>query len=1076
MQKRLFTLVVMLTAIFASALAQVTTSGISGKVLSAGDDVIGATVTATHKPSGTVYRAVTNIDGRFSIQGMRVGGPYTVEVSYIGMETKKFENVSLTLGETEDLSCSLSNNSKELEEVVVTGQAGVDATKTGAAQSINARRISEMPTVSHSIADIARLNPQITTNGQSGAMSFAGTNNRYNAFQIDGAMNNDMFGLTANGSNGGQAGAQPVSMETVEQIQINVAPFDVRQSGFTGGAINAITKSGTNEFHGSAYLYGNNEKLVGRHYKMPGGKYADPCSDESESMFGFTLGGPILKNKLFFFANFERSYKSYPNEYGLGTPDSKVDADKATSILNAIKDLAQRQGVNYNGQYDSSDSDTWSNKAGFKIDWNINDFNKFMVRWSYVNASSLNGRGGITTLNTIDHLYRFKSNTNTVTAELQSRLSPVLSNEARLSYVGVRDKRTSGAAFPSITIKNVGNGTVNIGNEYSSMANGLDQDVWTLEDNLTWYKGNHTLTFGTHNELYSFDNLFIQNLYGSYNFLSADDFFSYYNGVLDGTGMYTDSKGHLSPIGTLINSYNFGRANTAVTGDPRWSSAFSTGQIGFYAQDKWDVNRNLQLTYGMRFDIPLFFDTPTENAPFNEWAATNGYDLKTNRKLASKLMISPRLGFRWDIAGDKRYILRGGAGIFTGRIPFVWLSNNFTNTGVQMESYYVRSNKDVALILDPNNQAANAENLKADGNQVINVFDKDFKFAQNFRLNLGFDFEALGINWTAEAIYSKTLNDVYYQNIAYKESGKTLADETGLAWDDRPLYERASKGTPFNNIYVLRNTSKGYTYNLSLKAEKHFNFGLDLMASYSFTKSKSMGSPTSSVAQSNWRNTHTYRQSNHPELANSAFNIPHVLKASAFYHIDYGRNKMFTTTVGLIYQGSSGSPYSMLYSGDINGDGATSNDLFFIPTDEQIDQMPFKATKALSADQQRANLKTWLANTPYLRDHRGEYYKRYADNLPFESHFDLHVAQKFNLKVGTYVHSLELSLDIMNVGNLLNKDWGRTYSSSYVSEFMSPVTYNKGEYQFLKDADYILKYPSTYYSRWRGQIGLKYTF
>lgn len=275
---------------------------------------------------------------------------------------------------------------------------------------------------------------------------------------------------------------------------------------------------------------------------------------------------------------------------------------------------------------------------------------------------------------------------------------------------------------------------------------------------------------------------------------------------------------------------------------------------------------------------------------------------------------------------------------------------------------------------------------------------------------------------------------------------------------------------------MLRNTSKGYTYNLSLKAEKHFNFGLDLMASYSFTKSKSMGSPTSSVAQSNWRNTHTYRQSNHPELANSAFNIPHVLKASAFYHIDYGRNKMFTTTVGLIYQGSSGSPYSMLYSGDINGDGATSNDLFFIPTDEQIDQMPFKATKALSADQQRANLKTWLASTPYLRDHRGEYYKRYADNLPFESHFDLHVAQKFNLKVGTYVHSLELSLDIMNVGNLLNKDWGRTYSSSYVSEFMSPVTYNKGEYQFLKDADYILKYPSTYYSRWRGQIGLKYTF
>ena len=1045
--------------------AQVTTSAMAGHVADKqGEDIISALVRVVHKPSGTTYNAVTNVDGRWAIQGMRVGGPYEVKITYVGFADSVIEDITLQLGETYNLNVTMAEDITELGEVVVTGtRSKFAAEKTGATTNISNTQLTALPTVSRSISDIVRLSPY--ANG----MGFAGGDGRSTNFTLDGANLNNNFGLSSSLPGGGT----PISMDAIDEVQVVVTPFDVRQTNFIGGGINAVTKSGTNTFKGTAYVYHNNENMHGN--RIDNADLGERGTNRNTT-YGFTLGGPIVKNKLFFFANFERSYKSYPNEYGLGTPDSKVDADKATSILNAIKDLAQRQGINYNGQYDSSDSDTWSNKAGFKIDWNINDFNKFMVRWSYVNASTLNGRGGISTLNTIDHLYRFKSNTNTVTAELQSRLSPVLSNEARLSYVGVRDKRTSGAAFPSITIKNVGNGTVNIGNEYSSMANGLDQNVWTLEDNLTWYKGNHTLTFGTHNELYSFDNLFIQNLYGSYNFLSADDFFTYYNGVLDGTGMYTDSKGHLNPIGTLINTYNFGRANFAVTGDPRWSSAFSAGQIGFYAQDKWNVNRNFQLTYGMRFDIPLFFDTPTENAPFNEWAAANGYDLKTNRKLASKLMVSPRLGFRWDIAGDKRYILRGGAGIFTGRIPFVWLSNNFTNTGVQMESYYVKNNKDVSLILDPNRQSENAENLKASGSQVINVFDKDFKFAQNFRLNLGFDFEALGINWTAEAIYSKTLNDVYYQNIAYKESGKTLADQTGLAWDDRPLYERASKGTPFNNIYVLRNTSKGYTYNLSLKAEKHFNFGLDLMASYSFTKSKSMGSPTSSVAQSNWRNTHTYRQSNHPELANSAFNIPHVLKASAFYHIDYGRNKMFTTTVGLIYQGSSGSPYSMLYSGDINGDGATSNDLFFIPTDEQIDQMPFKATKALSADQQRANLKTWLANTPYLRDHRGEYYKRYADNLPFESHFDLHVAQKFNLKVGTYVHSLELSLDIMNVGNLLNKDWGRTYSSSYVSEFMSPVTYNKGEYQFLKDADYILKYPSTYYSRWRGQIGLKYTF
>lgn len=305
MQKRLQLLIAMLVLVVSVAMAQVTTSGISGKVTSQGEEVIGATVTATHQPSGTVYRAVTNMDGRFSIQGMRPGGPYKVEVSYIGYQSKTFKDVSLNLGESQNLSCSLQEDARELQEVVVSGKAGLNGTKTGAAQSINAQRIAEMPSISHSIADIARMNAQVSTNGQSGAMSFAGTNNRYNSFQIDGVMNNDVFGLTQNGSNGGQAGSQPVSMETIEQIQINVAPFDVRQGGFTGGAINAVTKSGTNVFHGSAYFDGNNESLVGRHYKMQDGTMSNPYDKEKETRFGFTLGGPIIKNKLFFFANYE---------------------------------------------------------------------------------------------------------------------------------------------------------------------------------------------------------------------------------------------------------------------------------------------------------------------------------------------------------------------------------------------------------------------------------------------------------------------------------------------------------------------------------------------------------------------------------------------------------------------------------------------------------------------------------------------------------------------------------------------------------------------------------------------------
>ena len=346
MQKRLLLLVMLLLVMTTSAMAQITTSGISGKVTSQGEDVIGATVTATHVPSGTVYRAVTNIDGRYTIQGMRVGGPYKVSVAYIGQKTKTFENVTLRLGETEELSCSLQDDSKELQEVVVTGSAGVNATKTGAATSLSSKQIADMPSITHGIADVARLNPQLTTSNN-GAMSFAGTSNRYNSFMIDGAANNDVFGLAADGANGGQAGAQPVSMETIEQIQVNVAPFDVRQGGFTGGAINAITKSGTNVFHGSVYGFGNNQNLIGSKYPLADGGYAPKYNKQQEYNAGITFGGPIIRDKLFFFANYEKTNKTYPNLYTLGAESSAVDAAKASDVLAKIADLAQRQGVNH---------------------------------------------------------------------------------------------------------------------------------------------------------------------------------------------------------------------------------------------------------------------------------------------------------------------------------------------------------------------------------------------------------------------------------------------------------------------------------------------------------------------------------------------------------------------------------------------------------------------------------------------------------------------------------------------------------------------------------------------------------
>ena len=1045
--------------------AQVTTSSITGKITDqSGAAVPGATVIAVHTPSGTQYYAVAGNDGRYTIQGMRPGGPYEVTVSLMGYETEKYSQIALQLGEAANISPKLKESTEFLEEVVVVAEGGTDASKTGAAQSINRSTIENMPSITRGIADVARINPFIRTNSD-GAMSFSGTNNRYNSFQIDGAMNNDVFGLTSNGSNGGQAGTQPVSMETIEQVQINIAPFDVRQSGFTGGSINAITKSGTNEFHGSVYGFGNNQWLYGR-YKLANGNLCDKYSDQLQYQAGVTVGGPIVKDKLFFFASFEESNKTYPNSYGLGSAASQVDATTAKEVYDYIVSEAKKQGVTYTGSLpEDLQVYTKSDKVTAKLDWNINQNNHLSFRYSLVAAKQLNSVSSSTYLDATDYSYDFVSKTNSFVAELQSKLSDNLSNELRASYVRVRDERVPlGDAFPMIQVSGVGNGTLCIGNERSSEKNRLDQDIFSITDNLTWYLGAHTLTFGTHDELYRFTNLFIQDNYGTYYFASPEE-------------LYAGS----------IKQYRLGHANTAVTGTENWEPTFMAGQVGVYAQDKVALGDRFDLTFGVRVDMPIYIDVPDENVPFTSSTVAQQWNVRTNQMPKQTPLVSPRIGFRWDIAGNGKAVLRGGAGLFTGRIPFVWFSNNFSNTGVQLTSInsssYAPDKAGVSLILDPKGQSANEAKLSAGGTQTINVIDPEFKIAQTAKVDLGFDFKALGIDWTVEGIFSKTLNDVAYKQIAYDKTGKTLGETyTSLSYDNRPMYRKVTDGTAFANIYMLTNTNKGYNYNLMASAKKSFAFGLDVNASYTYTRALSTFNGTSSVAQSNWAYNYTHADSNDPELANSAFNLPHSIKVAVNYHKSYGRNNRWTTTAGAVYIGQSGAAYSIYYYGDLNGDSSNGNDLMWIPTDAQIDQMTFKSTynatknTGYTAEQQAANMKSWLASSKYLKDHRGEYYDRYADNMPFESHVDLHLGQKFNFQVGKQVHGIELTFDIINFTNMLNKSWGRSYGMG-LNSYFSPVTYSgNGVFQFLHDADYNMFSYADNLSRWRGQIGLKYSF
>lgn len=1032
--------------------AQITTAGLKGEVTDSTEEpVVGATVIAVHKPSGTQYVAVTNADGYYTIQGMRAGGPYEVEISYFGMETDRAEGITLQLGEISVHNATLHKSVIQLDEIVVTSKAGIENMKKGAASVMTDADIGRMPSITHGIADVIRLNPQVRV-ANDGAMYFNGANNRYNSFRIDGVINNDAYGLADNGFNGGQAGTQPVSMETIEQLQISVAPFDVRQSGFTGGTINAITKSGTNDFHGVVYGFGNNQLLIGDRYRLMNGSVSNKYTDQYEYQAGITAGGPMVKNKLFFFVHYEKADKTYRNPYSIGTAASRIDAGKATDILKRMKEIGAEQGVNYRGDLEATGVYAKSDKAGLKLDWNLGDRHKASFRWSLVSAKQLNGVSDANYLNASSFSYDFVSKTNSFVIELQSRLSDKLSNEFRASYVRVRDKREPGAPFPMVQISNVGDGTLNLGNDRSSMANSLDEDIWSITDNLTWYTGKHALTLGTHNEFYRFSNLFIQDAYGSYFFGDPDDFYA-----------------------GRIKQYRFAQANVDVTGNPRWAAAFGAGMLGFYAQDNVSVGSGLNLTLGVRMDIPLLFDMPAENAPFNDFMASKGWGYRTNTRLNSTPMLSPRFGFRWNIRNTDRCVVRGGIGIFTGRIPFVWLSNNFANTGVQL-STYIASNqddtKDLSLILDPAEQSRNAEKMTQSGSQVINVFDEDFVFPQDLRADLAVDFGLGGIRWTAEAIYSKTLNGVYYQNLAVNPTGKTLGETfPSLGFDQRPMLGKIEGAEKYNGIYLLRNTNRGYTYTLSLTGEKHFDFGFDIMLSYTYLKSMTANNGTTSVAASNWQSNYTAGNPNAAETSYSPFNVPHSVHASVFYTKNWSASH--ATTVGLTYVGSNGIPYSVCYNGDLNGDGVY-NDLFYIPTDTEVDQMNFTATSDYTAQQQKENFKAWLAGDDYMKNHRGQYYRRNAGNKRFEHHFDFHLAHRFNFRIGRNLRGLELSLDIINIGNLFNKDWGFT---SVSNSYYNPVTYKgDGNFQFLHDADYEIHAYDDYYSRWRGQIGARFIF
>lgn len=1051
--------------------SQVTTSGISGTVTGTdGEKLPGATIVAVHVPSGTQYGITTNTGGMFSIPNMRVGGPYQVTASFIGYTSSVINEITLSLGNVADLQFKLAVNVAELGEVLITANrySTFSSERTGANTNITNEMVQSIPTISRGLRDFTKISPLANTSGN--GTSFAGANNRYNQFAIDGIVNNDVFGLSASGTNGGQTGIEPVSLDAIEEFQINIAPYDVRQGGFTGGGINAVTKSGSNKFHGSAYYYGNNEALVGKYNATTGKKQDYP--DYKDYQAGFTLGGPIIKDKLFFFVNGEMTRQKYPLANEPGTEASKITVAEVDRVLAVLDRVAPGYDP---GTYQSIEDETNSNKFLAKLNWNINDKHKLVLRHSYTYGENIDNSRGSSSLRFYNNGQYFPSTTNSTGLELSSLFNSTISNKLLIGYTSVRDDRDPlGQDFSAVTI-NIGDGrAISLGSEYSSVANQLDQNNLSITDDINIYKGKHTITLGTNNEFYKFYNLFVQNIYGSYTYNTLENF---------------ESIGTAKEIAPTFYGIGYSFDATDNPSQSNGAASFNAMQLGIYAQDDYQATENLKITAGLRIDLPVFTDNPESNEAFNTAYASQG--VATGVLPKSVPLFAPRLGFNWDVLGDKTFQIRGGTGIFTGRVPFVWISNQFSNNGQVNGSYSVGSSASSATPIkdpaglkfsaDPYNQPT-AESLgKKSGRGAINVVDENFKYPQVFRSNLAIDKTIpFGIVATVEGIFSKTLNNINFINLNRK------VDETFTftGVDQRPRYVTGRIDPNFEEIIKLENTNEGYSYNFVAQLQKDFDNGFNSMIAYTYGRSFDLNSGTSSVAYSNWRYVNNVKGLNNLELSPSNFDLGSRIIGLVGYKFKY-LNDMASTHVSLFYNGQSGQTISYIYNGDMNND-ATTNDLIFIP--KQMSDINLVAVKYngvdLTPQQQWDNLNALIEGDEYLKAHRGEYAERNGSHIPFQHVFDVRILQEFSFKTGNITNKFQISFDIMNVGNMLNNDWGRSYYASNqqnsLINYLAPdkatpstprYTYTgasltNGEAYSIAD----------FSSRWRAQFGIRYIF
>ena len=1044
-------LLVLLFSPLSLLFSQVTTSSLNGVIYDQNNiELPGANVVLVHEPTGTNYGAATNFDGRFNLVNLRVGGPYTVTVSYVGYQEQTFSDLYLTLGNSESLTLNMLPGS-QLDEVVIKGNkaGGVFGSgRTGAETSVRGRDLKTLPTISRSAADFTRLEPT-ASNG-----SFGGRNDQFNNFSLDGAIFNNPFGLDA-ATPGGQTNAQPVSLDAIDQIQISTAPYDVTQSGFTGASVNAVTKSGSNVFKGTVYGFFRNENLTGS--KINGEDIFVPKLSQTQT--GFSIGGPLVKNKLFFFANFEQDKREdlgqswLPNRGTGAINESRVDEADLILVQNTLLGLGYDTGA-----YEGFIHDSESTKGIFKLDWNINDKNQLAVIYNWLDASqqkpahptALGFRGPSASVLQFENSgYQMNNKLNSVQIELNSSISDAISNKFQAGYTHFQDFRTpKSTPAPAITIQDgAGSNYIIAGHEPFSINNVLDQKVFQLTNNLTYTRANHTYTLGFSFEKFEFDNSF--NL-GTYGFGNENG----YVGAFVAFGSLSD----------FVDAANYGllsaalaNAQTVFDADD-WSLAeTNVGQLAFYMQDKWDVNDDFKLTYGLRMDKPLYFDSDQKaqevidgtgdyvpNTPYVNPNTGQVQNLENTVMPSTSWLISPRVGFNYDVSGDKTTQVRGGSGLFTGRFPFVWLGNQIGNPNWWFHQ----------------------------------MVDPDYQFPQVWRTNVGVDKKYdNGLILTADISYSKDTNGAHVQNWGLLTPSGALAGGP----DNRPIYTADDHvlvngdGLGFGaqaNGYVLSNSNKGRIWNLALKAQKTFDNGLYTSLGYSYLDSKDVNSIEAEITGDAFVFNPVVGDANADILSYSKYGDTHRFIGVASKNWSYGNNNKWETTVTTFFEYNRGGRFSYTYGGDINGDGSGLNDLLYVPTSSEINEMNF------SGPGQAEAFDAFISQDDYLSGRRGDYAERYGALSPWRGRWDLKVLQDYHISIADgKTNTIQLSLDLLNLGNLISSKWGLVQQPNAVQPIGVTVDENSvPEYTFSSDLTETFGYDASLMSRWQMQFGLRYIF